>query len=30
VFDQGRAIERGTHDALLELNGHYARLWRSA
>jgi ATP-binding cassette, subfamily C, bacterial len=30
VFDQGQAIERGTHDTLLALDSHYARLWRSA
>jgi len=30
VFDQGQVIERGTHDSLLELDGYYARLWRSA
>ncbi|WP_020588571.1 ABC transporter ATP-binding protein [Desulfobacter curvatus] len=27
VFDQGRIVERGTHDALLSNNGLYARLW---
>lgn len=28
VLDQGRVAEQGTHDELLRLNGHYARLWR--
>jgi ATP-binding cassette subfamily B protein len=27
VFDQGHIIEQGTHDELLNLGGHYARLW---
>lgn len=27
VMDQGRIIEQGTHNALLELDGVYARLW---
>ena len=27
VMDQGRIIEQGSHDELLELNGVYARLW---
>jgi ATP-binding cassette subfamily B protein len=26
VLDQGKIVERGTHDALLAANGHYARL----
>ncbi|MEO8156689.1 MAG: glucan ABC transporter ATP-binding protein/ permease [Betaproteobacteria bacterium] len=28
VFDQGRIVERGTHDGLMEQNGMYARLIR--
>jgi len=27
VMDQGRIIEQGTHEALLEQNGLYAKLW---
>ena len=27
VLDQGRIVERGTHQALLEQHGHYAKLW---
>ena len=27
VFDDGRIIEDGTHEALLQLNGHYAKMW---
>lgn len=27
VFDKGRIIEDGTHDSLLALNGHYAKMW---
>ena len=27
VFDQGRIIEDGSHQQLLQLNGHYAHLW---
>ena len=29
VVDQGRLIEHGTHDQLLELDGHYAKLYRT-
>jgi ATP-binding cassette, subfamily B, multidrug efflux pump len=27
VMDAGRIVEQGTHHALLQLGGHYARLW---
>ena len=27
VLDKGRIVERGSHDALLELNGQYAQMW---
>ncbi len=27
VFDEGRIVEDGSHDALLRIEGHYARLW---
>lgn len=27
VFDQGRIIESGSHEALINHNGHYARMW---
>ena len=27
VLEQGRVIESGSHDALIEAEGHYARLW---
>ncbi|MGR8953062.1 MAG: ABC transporter ATP-binding protein, partial [Gammaproteobacteria bacterium] len=27
VFDQGRIVEDGTHDALLAKQGYYYRLW---
>ena len=29
VLDEGRVVERGTHDDLLAGNGHYLRLWRA-
>lgn len=29
VFDRGRIVEDGTHRALLEANGIYARLWQA-
>ena len=28
VFDQGKIIEQGTHQELLNKNGHYARMWQ--
>jgi ATP-binding cassette, subfamily B, multidrug efflux pump len=28
VLEQGRLVEQGTHDELLRLGGHYAKLWR--
>jgi ATP-binding cassette subfamily B protein len=28
LLDQGRIIERGTHNSLIELNAHYAELYR--
>jgi len=27
VLSRGRIVEKGTHDALLKNNGHYARLY---
>jgi thiol reductant ABC exporter CydC subunit len=27
VFDEGRVVERGTHDQLLDAGGRYSRLW---
>ncbi|SFL07516.1 ABC transporter ATP-binding protein [Pseudomonas sp. NFACC46-3] len=29
VLDQGRVLESGRHDSLLQANGAYARLWRA-
>ncbi|MGB0415881.1 MAG: ABC transporter ATP-binding protein [Coraliomargarita sp.] len=28
VMEKGRILESGTHNALVERNGHYAKLWR--
>ena len=28
VLDGGRVVERGTHAALLAMQGHYAKMWR--
>lgn len=30
VMHQGQIVERGNHDRLLALNGHYTRLWQHA
>ena len=27
VFDRGRIVESGHHKQLLEMNGHYAKMW---
>ena len=27
VFDEGRIIEDGSHEQLLQRNGHYAHMW---
>lgn len=29
VFDQGRIVERGSHEALLEAEGQYAKMWNA-
>jgi ATP-binding cassette subfamily B protein len=27
VFDRGRLVEEGTHDALVQAGGRYSRMW---
>lgn len=27
VFKEGKIIEEGSHDELLEIGGHYAKMW---
>merc|ERR1712227_623853 len=29
VIDRGQAVEQGTHDELLQLNGQYAKMWNT-
>lgn len=29
VFDQGKIVEDGSHDKLMALNGHYAKMWKT-
>ncbi|MFC4698939.1 ABCB family ABC transporter ATP-binding protein/permease [Glaciecola siphonariae] len=29
VMDQGEIVESGSHDVLLSMNGHYAKLWQA-
>jgi len=28
VFDEGKIVEKGTHDELLQINGHYSQLYK--
>jgi ATP-binding cassette subfamily B protein len=30
VVDDGRVVEDGSHESLLALGGHYARLWEAS